>query len=114
MGFALAKILISALVIAFASWLAGKRPELAGFIVALPLVTLLALAFSYAEYQNPENSVTFARSIFVAIPLSMTFFIPFLLAEKIPGGFWVLYGSGILCLTLSYFVHRFIMTTYFN
>ncbi len=108
MIFTIFKLTISAGMIAFASWLAGKKPELAGFIIAMPLLTLLVLPFSYTEYQDPENAVTFARSIFVAVPLSLTFFIPFLLADKIPGGFWVLYGTGILCLIASYFIHRWI------
>src|SRR5690606_4868662 len=43
-----AKVLISACLIAFASWLSNKKPELAGFIIALPLTSLLALGFSYA------------------------------------------------------------------
>lgn len=41
----LLKIGIATIVIGFASWLAGKKPELAGFIIALPIVSLLALAF---------------------------------------------------------------------
>ena len=57
-----AKILVAATLISFASWLAGKRPELAGFIIALPLTTMLALAFSFAEYRDPAASVTFAKS----------------------------------------------------
>lgn len=104
-----AKIIISALIIAFASWLSGKRPDLAGFIVALPLVTLLALAFSHAEHQDPENSVRFAKSVFTAIPISLLFFIPFLFAHKIPFGFWGLYGSGLILLLLGYFIHKAIM-----
>ncbi len=102
------KIMLSAGVIAFASWLAGKKPELAGFIIALPLATLLVLPLNYAEYQDADTAVRFARSILVAVPLSLTFFIPFLFAEKIPGGFWALYGLGLCCLTASYFLHRFI------
>ena len=114
MVFFVFKITVSAMIIAFTSWLAGKRPELAGFIIALPLVTLLVLPFNYAEYQDAANTAQFARSIFVAVPLSLTFFVPFLFAEKIPGGFWILYVSGLGCLTLSYFLHRFIMTAYFH
>jgi hypothetical protein len=103
------KIAISAGVIAFASWLSNKRPELAGFIVALPLGTLLVLAFSYAEYKNPETAVKFAQSIFAAIPVSLLFFIPFLLAKKLPVGFWGLYAIGIALLVAGYFAHSFIM-----
>ncbi len=110
MYFALFKILVSAGIIAFASWLSGKKPELAGFIVALPLVTLLALPFSYLEYNDPANSVRFAQSIFAAIPLTLFFFIPFLLAAKLPFGFWGLYAAGLACLTAAYFVHKWVLS----
>lgn len=105
-----AKLLISASVIAFASWLSGKRPELAGFIVALPLTTLLALAFSYAEHQDPANSVRFAKSILAAVPVSLLFFIPFLLADRLGIGFWGLYASGISLLAAGYFLHKVIIS----
>ena len=55
------KLAIAAGVIAFGSWLSGKRPELAGFIVALPLASLLALAFSYFEHRDSEASIVFAK-----------------------------------------------------
>lgn len=109
------KVLFSACVIAFSSWLAGKRPELAGFIIALPLMTLLVLPFNYVEYQNAETSVTFAKSILVAVPLSLTFFAPFLLAPKIMAlvpegfGFWTVYVLGLGCLAAAYFLHQWIM-----
>ena len=61
------KLGVSASMIAFASWLSGKKPELAGFIIALPLLTLLVLPFSYIEYQDPAASVRFAKSIFTAV-----------------------------------------------
>ena len=41
----IAKVLLAALVIAFASWLSGKKPELSGFIIALPLQVLSQLHF---------------------------------------------------------------------
>ncbi|TNE56513.1 MAG: hypothetical protein EP340_11510 [Alphaproteobacteria bacterium] len=103
-----AKTLLAALIISFASWLAGKRPELAGFIIALPLSTLLALAFSYAEFKDPASSVIFAKSIFVAIPVTMFFFVPFLAADRFAISFPVAYVSGIALLGAGYFLHRWI------
>jgi len=104
------KVAFSATMIAFASWLAGKKPELAGFIIALPLVTLLVLPLSYIEYQDPANSVRFAKSIFAAIPLTMLFFVPFLMAAKLDFGFWALYAAGIALLVAGYFIHQWILT----
>ena len=112
MAFTIFKLVVSASVIAFASWLSGKKPELAGFIIALPLLTMLVLPLSYAEYQNPENAIVFAKSIFLAVPLSLTFFLPFLVAHKImplfpPAlGFWAVYASGIACIACAYFIHH--------
>ena len=109
MVFAALKIAISACVIAFASWLSGKKPELAGFIIALPLGTMLVLLFSYAEYHDPAASVRFAKSILAAVPMSLLFFVPFLVADKMPFGFWGLYTAGFALLVAGYFAHVFIM-----
>lgn len=109
MFFPALKIAISACVIAFASWLSGKKPDLAGFIIALPLSTMLVLAFSYAEYQDPAASIRFAKSILVAIPISLLFFVPFLIADKLPFGFWGIYASGFALVALGYFAHGFIL-----
>ena len=68
------KVLLAAVVIAFASWLSGKKPELSGFIIALPLASLIALVFSYLEHKNPETSITFAKSILIGVPISYLFF----------------------------------------
>jgi uncharacterized membrane protein YczE len=57
----LSKVLLAALVIAFASWLSGKKPELSGFIIALPIASIIAIAFSYLEHKNTENTVIFAK-----------------------------------------------------
>ena len=58
----IAKVLFSAIVISFASWLSIKKPVLAGFIIALPLLSILSIAFSYAEHKNLDKTILFARS----------------------------------------------------
>ena len=104
----LTKVVLSALLIAFASWLTGKRPVFAGFIVALPLVSLLAILFSYLEFRNMDKINQFAVSILVAVPLSLTFFIPFLLNKWLKMGFPLTYALGIVLLVLAYLLHSFI------
>ena len=56
------KILLAAIIIAFASWLSGQNPKLAGFIIALPLVSLIAIAFSYYEHNDIEKTILFTKS----------------------------------------------------
>ena len=57
------KILFAGLIIAFSSWLAGQYPKIAGFIIALPMASLIAIVFSYVEHNDSEKSITFAKSI---------------------------------------------------
>lgn len=104
----LAKVLLAALVIAFASWLSGKKPELSGFIIALPIASIIAIAFSYLEHKNTENTVIFAKSILVGIPVSYLFFLPFFFAKNFNMNFWLIYGLGIILMLIGYFVHKYI------
>lgn len=113
MFFTAVKIAVSACTIALASWLSNKKPELAGFIIALPLGTMLALFFSYSEYNDPAASIRFAKSILTAIPMSLLFFIPFLLADRLPFGFWGIYAAGVALLVIGYFTHVQIMKQFF-
>ena len=99
------KLIISGSIIAFASWLAGKKPILAGFIVALPLVSMLSLLFAYLEHRDMAKLVDFTMSILVAIPLSLMFFVPFLLNRWIKLGFGLSFVAGILLLWLAYILH---------
>ena len=107
MSFAI-KAIMSGIIIAFASWLAGKKPILAGFIVALPLVSILSIVLSYMEYRDMEKINQFALSILVAIPLSLFFFVPFVLNKWLKMNFPFTLALGIGCLALAYFLHRLI------
>lgn len=106
MALGIVKVLIASIVISFTSWLAGKKPGLAGLIIALPISSMIALVFSYGQHRSPEQSVTFAKSIFFAIPVSMLFFVPFLFADRLKLSFPMLYALGVVTLTAGYLLHR--------
>ena len=109
--FFILKMIISGFIIAFASLLAGKKPILAGFIVALPLISILGIMFAYWEHHNMEKINQFAVSIFVAVPLSMSFFIPFLMNKWLKLNFAVSFTAGISLLVGAYFIHTMIFRT---
>lgn len=100
---------IAAGVIIFASWLAGKKPELAGFITALPLVSIMAIAFAYTQHGDVSNTAQYARSIIFAVPISWLFFVPFFFTEKFDLGFWVSWALGLALLVVGYFLHQWIL-----
>lgn len=104
------KTILSALIIALVSTLSQKRVGLAGFLTALPITTLLALAFSQIEFSDSQHSVAYAKSIFLAIPLSLLFFVPFLLATKFNLSFWICYFMGLILLGVGYLLHKSIFS----
>ncbi len=104
MVFAIRAVLAAAL-ITFASWLSGKKPALAGFIIALPLTSLVSLVFSYWEYRDMDKLNAYARSILIAVPLSLVFFVPFLLNRWLKMSFGVTMLCAIALLLAAYLVH---------
>ncbi|MDX1693810.1 MAG: hypothetical protein R3208_08585 [Ketobacteraceae bacterium] len=105
----IAKVLFAAFVIAFSSWLSEKKPEVAGFIVALPLVSILAILFSFIEFRDSEATITFAKSILVGVPVSYLFFVPFFFAERLGIGFWACFSSGVGLLVVGFFIHQYVI-----
>jgi hypothetical protein len=102
------KFFISGFLIVFASWLSGRKPILAGFIIALPLMSMLTILFSYLEYKDMGKVNEFATSIIVAVPLSLLFFVPFVLNKWLKMGFISTYLLAIGCAILAFFLHQFI------
>ena len=109
MALMIGKVLVAAVLISVVSWLSGKKSNLAGFLTALPLTSMLALAFSQIEWKDSANSVAYAKSIFLAVPLSILFFVPFLFAGKLNLGFWACFTSGTGLLAVGYFGHQWVI-----
>ncbi|MFV0321163.1 MAG: hypothetical protein ACK5LE_02125 [Alphaproteobacteria bacterium] len=113
MLFMVLKVTIASAVIVFASWLSAQKPILAGFITALPLVSIIAIAFSYIEYHDPAATAQYARSIIFAVPISWLFFLPFFFMDKWNMHFWISYILGLALLALGFFIHQYIMKNFF-
>ena len=102
----LLNVLISASVIGFASWLAGRSPSLAGLLVAMPIASMLVLPLAELQHGDAAKTFAMARSIFAAIPVSLSFFLPFFLAERFGLGFWQAYALGCGLLPVAYALQR--------
>ena len=99
-------MLLAASVVSVAAWLSRRFPIVAGFVVALPLNSLMVLPFSYVQHGDAGNTMMLAKSIFAAIPVTMAFFLPFLFAGRLGLSFWQAYGLACLTLCLGFLVHR--------
>jgi len=74
------KVIIAAVAVAAASEVAKRfGPFWAAVIVVLPLTSMLALAFTWFETRDEMLANAMARDIFLLIPVTLLFFLPFLL-----------------------------------
>lgn len=64
------------------------------------------LPLSPIQHGDSENTILRAKSIFVAVPVTLAFFIPFLASGKFGLSFWQAYALGCLALLLANFAHR--------
>jgi hypothetical protein len=100
-GLFLVKVLLSALVIAFASELAKRDSFWGALLVAMPLTSILAISWLYAETRDNLLVTRFARDIFLLVPGSLLFFLPFLLETKTRLGFLPNLAAGLVLLALA-------------
>lgn len=97
---------LSAVIISVALWVAKQNPILGGFIISLPISTLIVLALNQFQNPDPAAGINLAKSVFIAIPASLLFFVPFLLAEKLKLSFWSCYSIGVALLGVSFVIHK--------
>jgi len=102
------KVLVSAGIIAAAAE-AAKRlgPFWGALIVALPLTSMLVMLFVWFDTRNAQLANDLARDIFVLVPVSLLFFIPFLAVKFTGLGFAANFATGtLLLLTGVLLLHR--------
>jgi hypothetical protein len=106
----LVKVVVSALVIALASELAKRDSFWGALLVALPLTSILAISWLYAETRDNLLVTRFARDIFLLVPGSLLFFLPFLLETKTRLGFLPNLIAGLVLLAFAVWGMRRILT----
>lgn len=74
-------------------------------------MSMLSIIFSYLEYRDMQKIDQFAVSILAAVPLSLSFFIPFVLNRWLKMNFTLTYALAIGCLALAYLAHSLTFKT---
>lgn len=97
----LIKVLVSAVIIAGAAEIAKRNPFWGAVIIALPLTSILAMSWLYADTRDNALLAQFAREIFIIVPVSLVFFVPFLLETKTHFGFIANMAIGLVLLSIS-------------
>lgn len=106
---AVINVAVSVAVIVVAAWLSKRYPATAGFVTALPITTILVLVLGHVDGVPVAQQATFAKSLLLAIPLSASFLLPFVVADRLRLSFWTAFAAGLAILGVAYAVHRAIV-----
>ncbi len=101
-----AKVIGSALVIGIATEVAKRHPFWGAVIIALPLTSILAMSWLYADTHDSLLVTKFARDIFMVLPVSLLFFLPFLIERRTGLDFLANMAAGLVLLALGVWLLR--------
>ena len=96
MWWSLAKIALSGVIIAVVSGISQRLPRVGAVVLSLPVVSLLAFAFSWRDYHDLPAVSRLARETLVLVPLGLPFFIPLAFADRLNLEFWPAFISGLI------------------
>lgn len=96
------KLLLSAAIIVAVSELAKRQPAWGGALASLPLVSMLAMLWLYADTRNPQQVADLSMSIFWLVLPSLVLFLalPLLLRQGL--AFGVSFMLAVLAMLASY------------
>jgi hypothetical protein len=98
----LLKLGLSLAIILASAEIAKRSPTLGAFIVALPLVSVLSMTWLWWDTRDSAKVSAYARDIFYLVPVSLLFFLPFLLEPRSHWPYWVNFGLGLLTMGLAF------------
>ncbi len=95
------KLALTALIILAAEEAAKRSATLGAVIVALPLVSIVSMTWLYWDTRDSAKVGAFAREIFLLLPISLLFFVPFLFEPRTHWPYWLNFGCGLFALALG-------------
>ena len=97
----IAKVVVSALLIAAASEIAKRDVFWGALVIALPLSSILAMSWLFAETRDDALVARFARDILALLPVTVLFFLPFVVESKTRLGYLPNMLIGVILLALG-------------
>jgi hypothetical protein len=100
-------MLCSALIIATVAQVGRRYPQIAALLISLPLTSLIALSFLYAETKDVEKVSSLSYSIFWLVLPSLLFFLLLPALLKTGWNFWFCLMLSSLALIGFYTIYAF-------
>lgn len=89
------RVAVVAVIVVAVAEISKRSPRLGAVLLSLPIMSILAFQFSWWQHHDLPSLSRMARDTLVLVPLSLPFFIPFVLAERLGWSFWGCLAAGL-------------------
>ncbi|MBL9164663.1 MAG: hypothetical protein JNL18_18185 [Planctomycetaceae bacterium] len=90
------RIVVAAVIIVAVAELSKRSPRYGALLLSLPLMSILALMFSWKQFHDLPAISKLSRESVVFVLLGLPFFIPFAFSSQLGLGFWSCMALGIV------------------
>ena len=104
----LVRAIISLAVILTASELGRRFPRVGGFVLSLPLVSILALVMSWSRDHDLVAVSRLARETLLFVTVGLPLFLPLAFAPQFGLGFWQALALGIVLAAVTTAIGLFV------
>jgi hypothetical protein len=101
------RVVIAAFTIVAVSELSKRSPRWGALVLSLPLISILAMLFSWQQHHDLAGVSKLARDTLILVPLGLPLFIPLAFAERLGLSFTLafLLGVGLATATVGTYLY---------
>jgi hypothetical protein len=92
--------LVAVIVVAVAE-VSKRSPRLGALLLSLPIVSILAFAFSWVQHHDLPAISQMAKDTLVLVPLGLPFFVPIACAAHFGWNFWLSAAAGMILASIT-------------
>lgn len=92
---------LAASIVVTVAELSQRFPRQGALLLSLPILSIVAFAFSWVQHHDLPAISRMARGTLVLVPLGLPFFVPLAFGERFGLSFWPCFIAGILMAALT-------------
>jgi predicted ABC-type exoprotein transport system permease subunit len=95
------RVAIAAAIIVAVAELSKRFPRYGALLLSLPLMSILAFAFSWRQHHDLPTISRLAKETLILVPLGLPFFVPLAFAGQFGWSFWPAFAAGVVLASIS-------------
>ncbi len=95
------RVAMAAAIIVAVADISKRYPRYGALLLSLPLMSLLAFAFSWQQHHDLFAISKLAKETLILVPLGLPFFVPLAFAAQFGWSFWAAFAAGMVLASVT-------------